>query len=423
MKSTQSESIDIWERWDWLWSVLFYGSIAITLLIASFDPELPAGVRSLLLPVSAGWALWHWLGLGFAYRGDADWEDRIGVRFLVILGDIAFWVILITLSPTFYFSLFGFFGQLFRHLPMRLAAVATFFLVGGFIYRQFAEDGQPISLADYRFWIYFFIGAVGILLGVWISAIIQQSTRRRELIKQLEVAQAELAAAERREGVLQERQRLARDIHDTLAQGFTSIVMHLEAAEQAFNSDPDTGWRHLNQARRTARHSLEQARRVVQDLRPDLLEKQSLTGALQRTAGRWTEETGIPSRFTITGSEIPLHPEIEVTLLRGAQEALANVRKHAGAASVSLTLSYMGDLITLDVQDDGGGFQKAPETFLSGGYGLQAMRERVALLGGEVMVESEAGEGTTVAISIPSSHLEPMTGNKVAGADHPRQEG
>ncbi len=179
------------------------------------------------------------------------------------------------------------------------------------------------------------MGTAGIIFGIWISAIIGQSTRRRELIEQLEAAQAELAAAERREGVLEERQRLAREIHDTLAQGFTSIVMHLEAAEQALPDDLDTLQKHLDRARTTARTSLDQARRVVQDLRPDLLEQQSLPDAIERTAVRWTEETGIPLTTTITGLPVPLHPNIEVTLLRAAQEALNNIRKHAQATAVA----------------------------------------------------------------------------------------
>ena len=173
------------------------------------------------------------------------------------------------------------------------------------------------------------MGLGAIVLGIWVSAIIEQSTRRRDLIEQLEATRAELAAAERREGVLEERQRLAREIHDTLAQGFTSIVMHLEVAEQALPGDPDKLHKHLGKARSTARASLDQARRVVQDLRPELLEQQSLPEAIQRTAQRWKDESGIPVTTTITGNPLPLHTNIEVTLLRAAQEALHNARKHS----------------------------------------------------------------------------------------------
>ena len=221
------------------------------------------------------------------------------------------------------------------------------------------------------------------------------------MIDQLEAAQAELAAAKKREGVLAERQRLAQEIHDTLAQGFTSIVMHLEAAEQALPDDLERLQKHLNEARSTARTSLDQARRVVQDLRPDLLEQHALDDAIARTAERWGEQTGIPIKTQVTGSPVPLHPNIEVTLLRATQESLNNVRKYAQATAVQLTLSYMPDVVILDVQDNGVGLDGAKPSPLGGGYGLQAMQERAANFGGEVTLESEPGEGTTVVVTIP----------------------
>jgi signal transduction histidine kinase len=104
---------------------------------------------------------------------------------------------------------------------------------------------------------------------------------------------------------------------------------------------------------------------------------------------------------TTTGDPIPLHPDIEVTLLRATQEALANIRKHAQATAVQLTLSYIDDVVVLDVQDNGVAFAGAAASPLSGGYGLQAMRERAEQCGGSVTLESEPGEGTTVTVSIP----------------------
>jgi signal transduction histidine kinase len=210
-----------------------------------------------------------------------------------------------------------------------------------------------------------------------------------------------LAAAERREGVLEERQRLAREIHDTLAQGFTSIVMHLEAAEQAMPDDTEALQKHLDAARRTARANLDEARRVVQDLRPDLLEQRSLPDAIERTAKRWREETGTALTTMITGDPVPLHPDIEVTLLRATQESLNNIRKHAEATAVQLTLSYMGDVVILDVHDDGVGFDGATPSSLSSSYGLQAMQERAEYCGGSVTLESDPDEGTTVVVAIP----------------------
>ena len=206
--------------------------------------------------------------------------------------------------------------------------------------------------------------------------------------------------------VLHERQRMAREIHDTLAQGFTSIVMHLEAAEQALPDDTNTLQRHLNQARQTARDSLGQARRVVDDLRPEVLEGTPLHEAIAKVVKTWSDHNDISAQFQVTGEQQSLHPNIEVTLLRSTQEALANIRKHASAAEVSVTLSYLSDTVILDVEDDGIGLTASAPTdgLTSSGFGLVAMQERVEQLGGELCIESEPNEGTTLAVSIPLGH-------------------
>jgi signal transduction histidine kinase len=206
-------------------------------------------------------------------------------------------------------------------------------------------------------------------------------------------------------GVLAERQRLAREIHDTLAQGFTSIVMHLEAAEQVLSASPERAHGHLDRARSTARASLAEARRVVWALRPDILEGAPLHEAIKRLAGRWSDESGIATITNVTGTPRPLPVQIEVTLLRTVQETLTNVRKHANAGNVAVTLSYMEDMAALDVRDDGLGFDPAQDCGVNGsaesGFGLVAMRERVEQQGGKMIVESAPGEGTTIAVELP----------------------
>lgn len=210
----------------------------------------------------------------------------------------------------------------------------------------------------------------------------------------------------RQAGVSEERQRLAHEIHDTLAQGFTSIVMHMEAAEQALAAEPEKARHHVTMARQTARENLSQARRLVWALRPKALEKASLAEAVNRVVSRWSEASGVESETVITGNVASLHPSVEIVLLRAVQEALANVRKHAHAGRVIVTLSYVGDLVLLDVQDDGAGFDPAVAAAAEnepdgGGYGLRTMRERCEQLGGELSIESEPGQGTTIALSIP----------------------
>ena len=209
-----------------------------------------------------------------------------------------------------------------------------------------------------------------------------------------------------RAGVLRERQRMAHEIHDTLAQGFTSIVMNLEAAEGIMPPSSDRAQHHLDQARLTARESLTEARRLVWALRPEALEKASLPEALNRLTERWSKESGVGVGVTVTGTPHPLSPDIEATLFRTAQEALVNVRKHANASRVALTLSYMGDVIALDARDDGVGFDPSradAETRdrTSGGFGLKGMRERIEQTGGSLSVESAPGEGTTLVVELP----------------------
>jgi len=139
----------------------------------------------------------------------------------------------------------------------------------------------------------------------------------------------------------------------------------------------------------------------VQDLRPELLAQQSLPEAIERVGARWAEESGIAVTTTTTGAAITLPAGVDVTLLRAVQEALANARKYARATTVTVTLSYMGDAVVLDVQDDGVGIGGAEPSRFSSGFGLTAMRERVEQLGGQMVLESEAGEGTTLMIEIP----------------------
>jgi signal transduction histidine kinase len=258
------------------------------------------------------------------------------------------------------------------------------------------------------------MGAGGALKGVLMAASPQVDGLKRchwgthPIGAQVALALENLHLVEqaRQAAVLEERQRLAREIHDTLAQGFTSIVMHLEAAEQSLPDELAKVHRHLDQARRAARVSLAQARQVVWALRPDILENDSLPAALERVTTRWAEGGGVKAHVATTGTAMPLPPDVEVTLLRATQEALANVRRHSCASQVAVTVSYMGDLVVLDVQDDGVGFDPAPADEpptrqAAGGFGLTAMRERVEQLGGTLIVESSPGEGTTLVVEIP----------------------
>jgi signal transduction histidine kinase len=233
-----------------------------------------------------------------------------------------------------------------------------------------------------------------VAMGLWVTGIVRQSVNRKAVIAELEATRAELAGVSRDAGVLAERERLAREIHDTLAQGFTSVVMLLELADSELDTDPAAARRRLATARDTARQNLVEARALVAALSPaDLLET-SLPQAIDRLVHRFGSETGLPVELTVSGTARALPANAEVVLLRSAQEALANIRKHAGAGRVAVTLHFAEEGTTLTVADDGTGFDPVAAR---DGYGLAGMRRRVEETGGTLTVRSGPG-GTAVEV-------------------------
>ncbi|MDP9795492.1 signal transduction histidine kinase [Catenuloplanes nepalensis] len=218
--------------------------------------------------------------------------------------------------------------------------------------------------------------------------------------------------------VREERERMAREIHDTLAQGLTGIISQLRAASHA-SDDPARWRRHVDIATALAGESLAEARRSVHALRPEPLRAARLMEALSGVAARWSALHGIPVQVTTTGTPLPVPPDAEDALLRIAQESLTNVAKHAEATRVDVTLSFLEGEVALDVLDDGRGFALpagpggtasgtggSPSTsgaagFAGGGFGLIGMRQRMENLSGTLQVESEPGAGTGISARVP----------------------
>ncbi len=401
---------DAWERSNWWWTAIFFFGILLGLVLAFQDGTLSPQLQIWAIGLNILLGVWH-IGAIFLFRRFGHFRVNFPFAIIYVLGLMTLWFGLIRIDPAFYVTQMGIWSQVFIALPIGWAAVAALLIFGLNFYQQTIGIGAAPDWGSALLWLGF--TAVGVLFGYWVHTIIKQSVERQELIEQLEATRAELAQSERAAGVMAERQRLAQEIHDTLAQGFISIIMHLEAAEQALPDGAATADHHLTQARQTARESLEQARRVVNDLRPEPLESAPFDEAVQRVVADWAAGSGVTAVFTCTGACQPLHPEVEVTLLRAAQEALSNIRKHAQANHVEVTLSYLGDVVILDVEDDGIGLIEEPtggktavsgslSAGLSGKFGLVAMRQRVEQLGGQLLIESEPGEGTTVAVSIPA---------------------
>jgi PAS domain S-box-containing protein len=223
-------------------------------------------------------------------------------------------------------------------------------------------------------------------------AMIRDITERR----QAERAQRELA-------VVEERNRLAREIHDSLAQGLTAIIWQINAAEGQAEAGGEQALQNLSRIRDLAKESLQEARRSVWDLRSGPLKGLSLVGALRLETDK-VAGGDIQTSFNVEGEDRVLPGGVEASVLRICQEALANILKHANASRVAVTIAFDDATVHLAIEDDGVGFEPViPKHWDkdSGGYGLVSMRERAQLLGGKLTVKSAVGRGTIVRAVMP----------------------
>jgi PAS domain S-box-containing protein len=202
--------------------------------------------------------------------------------------------------------------------------------------------------------------------------------------------------------VLEERTRIAREIHDTVAQGFAGIIIQLEAAEDILNDDTETAHIHLVKARQLARDSLTDARRSMWALRPQMLEKGDLVYAIATIVETMAKDSSIHIEFSHQGERTKLPREIEDGLLRICQEALMNAGKHSQAQNIIATLVFEKDRVELRIVDDGRGFDATSAPFLRG-LGLRVMKERAQSINGTVTITSKPGQGARVTVQVPSS--------------------
>ena len=355
-----------------------------------------------LCAADAAWMLWM-------FTLHPAWRVRPRPMAVFFTGQVLIMFALVIKDPWFgFFTPAGYFyAACLLRWPWQLAGVASVAVVAATAQSAAVNKGTPLGVLVYVAVIA--VNAVPLCGAFWLARkqdqakdVREQSlTEVSEANRRLEATLAEnaglheqLVTQAREAGILDERQRMAREIHDTLAQGLTGIITQLQAAEQAAD-DPD-GWRrHFAAATQLARESLSEARRSVDALRPEPLETGRLSDALADVAGRWSALHGIPAQVTTTGTARPMPAEAEFALLRTAQEALANVAKHARATRVGVTLSYLENEVALDVRDDGVGFDPdqladvASAGGRDGGFGLIAMRQRIEDLAGTLQVESE----------------------------------
>lgn len=261
-----------------------------------------------------------------------------------------------------------------------LILTAAFAVWGGFQLEAVAAGAMTCGLST----------AFSLAIGLWITRIAQWGVQRQRLLAELTAAQSGLETASREAGAMEERARLARDVHDTIAQSLASIVMLAERAK--VDGSPAA----IGLIEDAARDALLEARALVAETSPAPA-ADSLSEALRRLSERFTRETGI--RIDVTASEAALPRDVQVVLLRCAQEGLANVRRHSGATSAALVLS-VDHRASLVIRDDGrglGGVSIDDDL----GFGLAGMRERVSLVGGTLTVVDGAERGTHLTVSVP----------------------
>jgi signal transduction histidine kinase len=380
-----------WERrWNLAWALSPYALLLAAFVISLFTEDGGWWQHLTALAVVCGCAVWHWW---FVVQHPQWWERRTWIMTGYFAGMLGFTFLLLRCGDAF-------------HLFVPACYVLAFVTLPGWLaYAGVAAANVPDLLVDGNLGSaligFGVVTPLACLIGAGIRAVEREAIRRRELNSEMAAMADEnarlheqLVERAKEAGIAEERARLAREIHDTVAQGLTGIVTQLEAVGEL----PSARVRaRIDTARNLARTSLDEVRRSIDALRPGPLQGARLSDAIRQTVATWSEQHNVPARFTVTGTPLPAHAEVEVTVLRAAQEALSNVGRHARAGRVDVTLSYMTDVVALDVQDDGTGFDAAA----AGGFGLVALRQRISSLAGSVQIESQPGAGTTVNVTVP----------------------
>jgi signal transduction histidine kinase len=372
--------------------VVVVGALLVYVSVGDID-----GSRPVLLGALAVWVVGY-LALGVPAL--ASWHPRGEVAYLAVLVGVV--GVLAWEQPSLLFLMFlaypqvWFFTGSLRAGVLWTLALAVAATLGPFV--GLARGTEPLWGPGETL-----VGLVlSLVMGLWTTRVLEQSAERAELIRELDSTRAELAAAHHEQGVGAERERWAREVHDTLAQGYTSIVVLAQTAVALLPGDPGAAAERVALIEDVARENLAEARAMVAAFAPVALDSATLVEALQRLTERFGRETGLATRLDTAAlghGDSGLSRTEEIVLLRGAQEALANVRRHASASAVVLRLSRVGDVVSVHVEDDGVGFDPAA----AAGVGLAGLRDRAEEVGGEVDVASAPGQGTRVTVRVPGA--------------------
>jgi len=383
-------------RWFGLWDgylAVVYGTTVVLLLTGSGPAAgrtVAMGLLTLLVPWYAAFG-----------RGAIVRERRTGgLRF--VAGLLLGYAVAVAADLTATFGLYAVVPLVVMSLPLRLALPCVLLVHAWPLVWSFAVSG---TLAGETMALVPFLSlgaALATFLGLFVTQVARQSRQRAQLIEELRRTREREVRLSRAAGVAAERERLAKEIHDTLAQALTSISTLVQAADAELDHAPENAHRHLRLAHRSAAESLAEARAFVAAGTPPLLEEHTLGDAIRRAAAAFAERHGVKADCRITGTERPVSTRVAVVALRAVQEALSNVAKHAaGARRAEIILDLGPDCLTLSVRDDGAGFE--PGTTLrhdGSGHGLAGIRARAAEAGGRAEIDSGPG-GTTLRVRVP----------------------
>jgi len=409
---TASPTTEQWERW---LTRLPFPTLAVATVIAvaaapavgAATPTARLAAQIALVAVTAVVMWWWSVRRPEIARSASSGRVYYAVRTALALA-------LTLLNPLFcifawvgYVDAYDYFGRRGRWLALGVTA---------FIMAIGQSGGIPVGLS-WQLALLVGLFAVNFLLAGVLSrysSIVFESNERRareiteleSLNDELELAlaenarlQATVVAQARESGVQQERQRLAREIHDTIAQSLAGVLAQLQAAQEEAES---VAVKHrVDRAAALAREGLAEARRSVMNLAPAPLSMATLADAVATLVSSWAAQHEVRAEAAVVGEERPLHPEVEATMLRIAQEALSNVGKHAAATRVAVTLTYDDEEVILDVRDDGVGFDPSHAAQPTS-FGLRGMRQRVDRLAGALEVEAAPGAGTAVSARLPA---------------------
>lgn len=378
---------------------LLHVALALLVVVSGVRYTSRHGMSAGTLEVLGGAAL-----LLVSYAALAHWAGRRPAWYAQgwLLVAVAVWVVLAVMAPSFAWCGVPLCFAALRVLPFTAACAVVGLLVLTVVvtWARLTGEVDPTAVAGP-------VCVAALAVGVF-RALERDAAARAALLEELREAEGDLSVTQHRAGALAERARLSHEIHDSAAQRLSSINLLLQAAQQEWENGPRDARQHVIQAALTARDGLDEVRRMVRGLAPTALDADDTGAALPDALDRACREVllrdGAHAQLRVHGEPARVDPQIATALLRTARGALANVAEHAQARTAVVTLTYQEASVSLDVRDDGVGFNPAdpPGTGRPGrGNGLAGIRARVARHDGQLVVESAPGEGTAVAASFP----------------------